>query len=168
MIAAMDGQGAIGKDGTMAWYVPQELHHFKKLTMDGVLIMGRVTYESIGRTLPGRVSIIVSRGANPGHEAAPNMHWVTSLCEALSLASCVYTGKKIWIAGGASVYEQMMPKSSFLSISRLPFTIDHPDAFFPEIDPVQWLLIKEEDFFDMANVLLFTSSTYKRVFEKDL
>ena len=76
MIAAMDGQGAIGKDGTMAWYVPQELHHFKKLTMDGVLIMGRVTYESIGRTLPGRVSIIVSRGANPGHEAAPNMHWV--------------------------------------------------------------------------------------------
>ncbi len=100
LVVAVDNQGALGKNKTMAWYIPQELRHFKALTMGGVIVMGRVTFESIGRPLPGRVSVVVSSNAPPD-QLPPDTHWVASIQEALALATAQYPDKTVWIGGGA-------------------------------------------------------------------
>lgn len=160
IIAAIDIAGALGKDKTMAWYVPQELRHFKKMTMDGVLIMGRVTFESIGRSLPGRVTIVVS--SNPAPKHYPDTHWVTSMNEAIMFATAVYSGRRIWVSGGENVYSQMIDKVTHLHISRMPFKVDAPDAFFPSIDTDIWECVATKEVLEKDGALLFTTFEYKR------
>ena len=161
LVAAVDRQGALGKNGTMAWYIPQELRHFKVLTMGGVLIMGRVTFESIGRPLPGRVSIVVS--SKPAPETHPDTYWVSSIDAALSMAHQEFPERQVWVGGGAKVYAQMLDKASTIHLSSVPLSIEGADAYFPALDPLQWTCVETNDIVDGAqNKLLFTYRRYAR------
>lgn len=161
LVAAVDQAGALGKDGTMAWYIPQELRYFKSLTMGGVIIMGRVTFESIGRPLPGRVSIVVS--SKPAPETHVDALWVNSLEEALNLARKCYPERKIWIGGGASIYQQALPLADVVYLTQVPLTVDGGDVFFPKLNPLWWTLADSQDVMDATDEkVLFTTQRYQR------
>lgn len=163
LVVAVDNQGALGKDKTMAWYIPQELRHFKALTMGGVIVMGRITFESIGRPLPGRVSVVVSTQAPPA-QLPPDTHWVASMEDALALAASQYPDKTVWIGGGANVYAQMLGRAQRVHLSRIPLTVEGADAFFPTLDSAQWSLVSSQDVLHEADArVLFTYQQYERI-----
>jgi dihydrofolate reductase len=126
LIVAVARNGVIGKDGTLPWHVSEDLKHFKKTTTGHAIIMGRNTHESIGRALPRRRNIVVTRAANavfPGCEIAH------SLEEAIALART--TDECPFIIGGASLYEEALPIATELHLT----TIDEDvagDTYFPE------------------------------------
>ena len=162
LVAAVDRQGALGKNGTMAWYIPQELRHFKALTMGGVIIMGRVTFESIGRPLPGRVSIIVS-SKSPGPATHPDTYWVESMEAALALAQRDWPERNVWIGGGAKVYKQMLEKATAVHLSFIPVTVEGADVYFPPLDPSKWISVESKSVMDDTNRrVLFTYHRYER------
>lgn len=163
LVAAVDREGALGKNKTMAWYVPQELRHFKALTMGGVIIMGRVTFESIGRPLPGRVSIVVSSKPSTSPATHPDTYWVESMGDALAMARREWPEKPVWIGGGANVYAQMLDKATTVHLSFMPLTIEGADVFFPPLDPAVWVSVETKEVFDDAeHRLLFTYHRYER------
>ena len=108
----------IGNAGTIPWYLPEDFKWFKRTTMGGILVMGRKTYESIGRPQPGRDNYVLSRSPR----AIPGVHSFTSL----DLLDQLQTDKTIWIAGGAEVYRQMLPRCGELYLTRAPQAVATP------------------------------------------
>ncbi|MFV0308762.1 MAG: dihydrofolate reductase [Desertimonas sp.] len=132
-IAAVATNGAIGADGGLPWHLPEDFEHFKRTTLGHVLVMGRATFESIGRPLPDRTTIVLTR--NP-RWSPPVGVWVAgSIDEALARA--VELDDEVYIAGGAAVYAAAMPHSDVLVISEIPLC-PPADTFFPPIDPSVW------------------------------
>jgi dihydrofolate reductase len=132
-IAAMSENRVIGSDNQLPWHLPADLRHFKTLTSGHPILMGRKTYESIGRPLPNRTNIIITRNRD---FHAPQCVVVTSLEEAIASATGMQSDE-IFIIGGAEVYQQLLPH-----IERIYLTIVHDtfegDAFFPLLDPKEW------------------------------
>jgi len=131
MIVAMAENRAIGKNNELLWHLPKDFQHFKSVTMGKPILMGRKTYESIGRPLPGRKNIVITRDADFAAEGVVVVH---------SIASALEEGKDyddVMIIGGASFYQQMLPM-----VDRLYLTVVHEsfdgDVFFPEINPLEW------------------------------
>ncbi|MDV7391785.1 dihydrofolate reductase, partial [Arthrospira platensis SPKY1] len=124
-IVAMANNRVIGANGTLPWHLPEDLKFFKKTTLGGVLVMGRKTYDSIGRPLPGRETIVVSRSATAiaGVKVVNDPHAVLELD----------TDKPIWIVGGAEIYRQLLPYCSELFITRVNLEVEG-DAFFPQFE----------------------------------
>ncbi len=131
IIAAVANNGVIGKTGTIPWDIPADLRHFKELTMGSTVIMGRRTYESIGRPLPGRQNIVVTST----QKAIEGCQIAGSLAEALALAE----NGKAFVIGGAMLYEDALPIADVL---ELTFVDAEPegDTYFPEVD---WTLFEE-------------------------
>ena len=121
----MSENRVIGNRGDIPWHLPEDFKWFKKTTMGGILVMGRKTYESIGRPLPGRDTYVLSR--TPREIAG--VHSFTDL-EALDHLK---TNQTIWIAGGGEIYKQMLNKCSELYLTRVHRTVQG-DAFFPEFE----------------------------------
>jgi len=124
-IAAMSENRVIGNAGEIPWHLPEDFKWFKATTMGGILVMGRKTYESIGRPLPGRDTYVLSRQARE----IRGVHSFTDL----SVLDHLDTDKTIWIAGGGEIYDQMLPKCSELYLSRVHREVEG-DAFFPEFE----------------------------------
>jgi len=124
-IAAMSENRVIGNSGDIPWHLPEDFKWFKKTTMGDILVMGRKTYESIGRPLPGRDTYVLSRTPRE----IVGVHSFTNL-EALDHLE---TEKTIWIAGGGEVYKQMLSKCSELYLTRVHRTVAG-DAFFPDFE----------------------------------
>ena len=124
-IAAMSENRVIGNAGEIPWHLPEDFKWFKSTTMGGILVMGRKTYESIGRPLPGRDTYVLSRQARE----IRGVHSFTDL----SVLDHLDTNKTIWIAGGGEIYKQMLPKCSELYLSRIHREVEG-DAFFPEFE----------------------------------
>lgn len=138
-IVAMSENRVIGYENKMPWHLPADLKHFKTITMDKPIIMGRKTHESIGRPLPGRRNIVISRDKN---FIAPGCLVVTSIEDALhSVTDC----EEIFVIGGANLYQQMLAM-----VERLYITLIHQpmkgDAFFPEINEKEWTVIDRIDY----------------------
>lgn len=133
-IAAMAENRVIGNHNTIPWHLPEDFKWFKKTTMGQTLLMGRKTFDSIGRTLPGRQTIILSRN----QLSIPNTQTVNTIESIESVA----TSDTIWIAGGAEIYQLMLPKCSDLFLTRVH---QRPvgDTFFPEF----------ENHFELATVI---------------
>lgn len=127
LIAAMAKNRVIGKDNQMPWHIPGELKRFKSTTLGGTLIMGRKTFESIGKPLPGRDTIIITRNAD---YAAEGCRVASSLEAALELAN---SEKEIFIAGGAQIYELAFPHVDTVYLTEIDLEVDG-DAFLPEFD----------------------------------
>ncbi|WP_338748069.1 dihydrofolate reductase [Janibacter alittae] len=130
LVAALGANGAIGVDGGMPWHLPEDLAHFKAVTMGGVMIMGRRTWESIGRALPGRTTIVVT--SDHGW-SAPGALVVHAVHEAISVAG----PGEIFIAGGGEIYRQTIDLASRLELTEVAASPE-AEVFFPEIDPGSW------------------------------
>lgn len=130
IVAAVARNRVIGRDNDLPWRIPEDLRRFKELTMGGVLVMGRKTYESIGRPLPGRRTVVVSRNPDleiEGVEMAPSLEM------ALEIAG----GDDVFVVGGGEIYRQAMGVADVLEITEVDAEPEG-DTFFPEIDPNVW------------------------------
>ena len=121
----MSENRVIGNAGDIPWDLPEDFKWFKKTTMGGILVMGRKTYESIGRPLPGRDTYVLSRTPRE----ITGVHCFTDL-EALDH---LVTSQTIWIAGGGEIYKQMLGKCSELYLTRVNRSVEG-DAFFPDFE----------------------------------
>ena len=124
-IAAMSQNRVIGSNGDIPWHLPDDFKWFKATTMGGILVMGRKTFESIGRPLPGRETFILSRTP----KNIDKVHCFTNL-DALDKLT---TDKTIWIAGGGEIYRQMLPKCTDLYLTRVHREVEG-DAYFPDFE----------------------------------
>ena len=131
LIVARARNGVIGKDNAMPWKIPGEQAYFKRITMGHPIIMGRKTWESIGRPLPGRRSLVVTR--NPGFVAA-GAEVVTSLDAAL--AACAEAAEA-FVIGGAELYRLALPRADRLLVTEIDHDFDG-DTTFPAPDSVRW------------------------------
>lgn len=139
MIAAVAKNGVIGADNDMPWHLSTDLKRFKAVTMGKPIIMGRRTFESVGKALPGRLNLVVSRSKELTLEGA---EVVSSLDQALERAA--ETGaNEIMITGGGQIYKMMMEKADKLYITEVDASPEG-DTYFPEIDPGDWTVVHEE------------------------
>ncbi len=132
-IAAVAANRVIGCDNDIPWHLPQDWARFKQITMGGVLLMGRRCHQSIGRPLPGRVTVVLTR--NPGFDD-PRVNIVRSLPEAFA-ALAEHPQRRWWVAGGGEIYQLLWPYLSQLDLTELHSSYPG-DVFFPEVDPTQW------------------------------
>jgi dihydrofolate reductase len=136
-IVAKSLNSVIGKNNQLPWYLPADLKHFKALTLNHHVLMGRKTFESIGKPLPQRVCIVLTRGADALSLQAASLVWVNSLEKGISLAEeC--GEKELFIIGGAEIYRLAMPILNRLYVTEV-HTYLEGDAFFPEIDTKTWV-----------------------------
>ncbi len=131
LIVARARNGVIGKDNAMPWKIPGEQAYFKRVTMGHPIIMGRRTWQSIGRPLPGRRSIVISRSAA---FEAPGAEVVTSLDAALALCA---DADEVFVIGGAELYRMALPGADRLLITEIDHDFDG-DTYFPAPDAAQW------------------------------
>ncbi|ORU92479.1 MAG: dihydrofolate reductase [Cycloclasticus sp. symbiont of Bathymodiolus heckerae] len=156
MIVAMAENNAIGKDNDLLWHLPDDFKHFKATTMGKPILMGRKTYDSIGKPLPGRENIVVTRDANFTVEGVT----IVNSIDAALTASEHYD--EVMVIGGASFYEQMLPVAQRLYIT-LVHTSFEADAFFPEVDLDKWKIIKQSKHAaDERHAYSFSFITYER------
>lgn len=136
-IVAMSENFVIGRDNTLPWHLPADLKRFKALTMGHHLIMGRKTYDSIGRPLPGRTSVVLSRNPDFSPE---NVVVVDSFAAALQ---AVDGDSEAFVIGGESLYEAILPKANRLYLTYVHAEVDG-DTYFPDRSLARWRLVEEE------------------------
>ena len=156
IIAAMDRNRLIGNNNQLPWHLPADLAHFKKVTMGKPIIMGRKTYESIGRPLPGRTNIVLTRSAD---FHAEGVVIAESLEQALEHAA---GNDEVMIIGGSSVYELALPEADRLYLTHIREAYQG-DAWFPDFNPGQWRAVaSEEHGADDKNPCNYSFVTYDR------
>lgn len=133
LIVAKSLNNVIGRQGDLPWHIPEDLKYFRRNTVGHSIIMGRKTYDSIGRPLPKRQNIVVTRQQNL---EIPGCIVVHSLEDALSLAW--KTDDEPRVIGGATLYGQAFPRATKLFLTEVQQVIDDGDTFFPEWDPKEW------------------------------
>lgn len=154
LIAAIANNNVIGGKNQLLWHLPADLTFFKQTTMGKPIIMGRKTFESIGKPLPGRENIIITRNAT---YKAEGCLVVNSLQEALSNLTPT---NEAFVIGGAELYKQAITMADKLYITNVFATFDG-DAFFPAIDTNEWVLEKEERHYaDEKNKFSYSFCTY--------
>jgi dihydrofolate reductase len=130
LIAALAADRIIGMENAMPWDLPADLAWFKRNTLKKPVIMGRLTFESIGLPLPGRLNIVVS--SKPG--SAEGVTWVTSLDAALQAAG---DAEEVMVIGGGRIYEQMLPRADRLYLTHIDAEVEG-DTQFPDYEPDEW------------------------------
>jgi dihydrofolate reductase len=185
IIAAQSPTGGIGARGTLPWHLPADLRRFKALTMGHAIIMGRKTWESIGRPLPGRRSIVLTRQSG---YAAPGAQIAENLEEALRLAAGTEPGclpgrapsnslpqeagdrgrapsppEEVFIIGGAAVYRDALPVADRLYLTQVQADVE-ADVYFPPLDLHAWRLVEQSHTkADDRNPYEFTHYEYERI-----
>jgi len=140
LIAAVGRNGVIGRDNQIPWRLPSDLKRFKALTLGHPVVMGRKTFQSIGRPLPGRDNIVVSRRAF----RADGIVVVSSIEEALDVARAkAGEGGEVFIIGGAEIYRETLPLAVRLYITEVD-AAPEGDATFPAIDPKVWRIVQSD------------------------
>lgn len=155
IIVAAAANNAIGKDNALLWHLPEDLKRFKALTSGHAIIMGRKTFESLPKALPNRTNIVITRNTAYTAEAAVVC---SSLEAALKIAA---TDPQPFIIGGGEIYNQALPLSDQLELTRIHKDYQG-DTFFPEIDPKQWELVNEENHAGESEVIPHSYLTYQR------
>lgn len=156
LIAAVADNRVIGSRGGLPWHLPADLRRFKQRTLNHTIIMGRDTYESVGRPLPDRRNIVLTR--NPNY-TAEGIELARSIEEALEL---VRDEPRIFIVGGAQIYNAFLPLAHALDITHIHATPDG-DTFFPEINPDDWAITSETHHpADDKHAYPFSFRTYAR------
>jgi dihydrofolate reductase len=158
IIAAIAANNALGKDNQLIWHLPVDLKRFKKTTLNHAVIMGRKTYESLGKPLPNRTNILITRDKN---YKAEGCLVVNSVKEALKAAAEV--DENPFILGGAEIYKQAMPFTDKLDITFVYHQFE-ADVFFPEIDKTIWKETSRENFkADENNKYDYSFVTFERI-----
>jgi dihydrofolate reductase len=137
LVAALDRRGAIGKGNALPWHLPVDLKRFKALTLGKTVLMGRRTAESLGRALPKRSNIVLTRG---GRVPFAGMTAVESVPAALACAG----DAPLFVIGGGEVYAATLPLATCLRLTHVDTVVEAADAFFPRWDPAQWRVVARE------------------------
>ncbi len=132
LIVAMANDRVIGRGNQMPWHLPADLKHFKSVTMGKPVVMGRRTFESIGRPLPGRLNIVISRNSDWHYEGVET---ATSLDDALSKVQDV---TEVMVIGGGQLYVQALPIAQTLYLTHILLDVSDADTWFPEYQLEQW------------------------------
>lgn len=159
LIGAASENDVIGKDNWMPWDLPAELDYFRAVTRGKTVIMGRKTYDAVGRPMPGRHNIIVSRNANL---TIPGVDVVASVEDALELAARDDMDE-IFVIGGEQIYKAAMPYADRIYLTRVHAFIEGGEAFFPRFNEDEWTLlnrVRREP--DAENAIPFTMMVYER------
>lgn len=156
LIAALDKKSGIGKENRLLWHLPADLKFFKKVTTGHTVIMGRNTYESIGKPLPQRRNIVLTRKEGysaPGCEVSEDLFSAIKSC---------HKEQEIFIIGGADIYRQAIQVADKLYLTRVDVVMD-ADTFFPEFSMSAWKLIHlEKHKADEKNAYDYSFSVYQR------
>ena len=131
LVAALDRARAIGRGNQLPWRLPDDLKRFKAITLGHPLLMGRKTAQSLGRALPGRANLVLTRSGQVPFEG---MQAVASLDEAIGLAA----GEPLMVIGGGEVYALALPHAERLHLTHVETEVEDADAFFPAFDPADW------------------------------
>ena len=142
IIVAISDNNAIGRNNELLWHISADLKFFKKQTLGWPVIMGRKTFESIGRSLPGRANIVISRNFNTGEE----VEVVGSLKEAFVVAESTNL-EKCFVIGGGQIYAQALEHADRLVVTHVHTVIDDADTFFPQIDQSVWNVVNRSELF---------------------
>ncbi len=148
LIVAMAENGVIGRNNKLPWHLPEDLRYFKQTTMGKPIIMGRKTYESIGKPLPGRTNIVISRQEN--YELPEGAKHVRSLDEAIELADSIAFidgTEEVMVIGGSQIYKEafLQGKADRLYLTKVHSEVDG-DAYLEGFDESQWRLTGQDDF----------------------
>ena len=138
LLAALDREFAIGKDGDLPWHLPADLKRFKALTLGKPILMGRKTAESLGRPLPGRRNLVLTRSGKVPFEG---MEAIASLEAAMQATN---DEPELWVIGGGEVFAETLPLAERMHLTWVDTTVDGADAFFPHFDPAQWRPVSRE------------------------
>jgi dihydrofolate reductase len=155
IVVATDRNNGIGINNTLPWHLPEDLAHFKRTTSGHAIIMGRKTFDSIGRPLPNRRNIVITRNADWRHEG---VEAVTSIEAAKALVG----DAPAFIIGGAQIYADTLAQTDRLIVTKIDQAFDC-DAFFPAIDPAQWKEVAREAHHSETGGFDFAYITYDRV-----
>jgi len=142
LVAAVADNGVIGNDGDIPWRIPADFAHFKALTLGHVLVMGRATYESIGRPLPGRTTIVLTQ--NPDWHAE-GVLVAANLQEALTEAATL--GDEVFVVGGASVYAEALDRADAQVLTEVHLS-PPGDTHYPDFDRVRWVETRRDAHLD--------------------
>jgi dihydrofolate reductase len=158
LVVALGRNREIGKDNQLLWHMPKDLQHFKDITSGHPIVMGRKTYESIGKPLPNRTNIVVSRKQNWFEEG---ILIVGSLKEALKFAKKI--DDEVMVIGGADIFKQTIEVADKLQVTLVDESFE-ADTFFPVINEKDWALVAEEKHEkDEKNIFNFSFQTYERI-----
>ncbi len=158
LIAALDRNFAIGRDGAMPWHLADDLKRFKALTWSKPVLMGSKTARAIGRMLPGRDNLVLTRGSSVPFDGQIAVH---SVDDAIARAK----GTELCVIGGGEVYALTLPIATNLHLTWIDTAADRADAFFPRLDISQWReTFRERHAADDRHDLSFTFIDYERAF----
>ena len=138
LVAAVADNGVIGRDNALPWHIPEDLKHFKRVTLGKPILMGRRTFDSVGRALPGRTNYVLSRDPD---WAAPDAVTVESLAAAIALES---ESPEFMVVGGQWVYELALPLADRILLTQVHADVDG-DVFFPTLSMREWVEIDRRD-----------------------
>ncbi|MBD8524246.1 dihydrofolate reductase [Pseudoxanthomonas sp. CAU 1598] len=138
ILAALDRRRAIGRGNQLPWRLPDDLQRFKALTLGRPILMGRKTAESLGRALPGRLNLVLSRQGQAPYEG---MQIVRSLAQAVRSAGEV---EQICVIGGGEIYALCLPLATRMYLTHVDIEVEQADAWFPEFDDAAWSVVKRE------------------------
>jgi dihydrofolate reductase len=155
LVVAMDANRGIGVDNKLPWHLPEDLAHFKRVTLGHPIIMGRKTFESIGRPLPGRRNIVVTRNGDWRHEGVDVVH---SLDEAVALVGADSAS----IIGGAQIFAEAMHVADRLIVTHID-KVYRCDTFFPAIDHASWTAVSNEPLHSPTADVDYAIVTYDKV-----
>ncbi len=158
LIAAVARNGVIGRDGDMPWRISADLKYFKSTTMGKPIIMGRKTFESIGKALPGRPNIVVTRRAS---FAADDVEVAGGLDQALAVAAA-YDSEEVMVIGGGQIYTTALPLAERLYLTEVHMEADG-DVVFPAIDRARWREVSRDDHAAEGDTPAFSFVTLDRV-----
>jgi dihydrofolate reductase len=159
LVVAAATNNAIGKDGTMPWHLPNDLKHFKNVTWGMPIIMGRKTFDSLGKALPGRKNIVITRQKD---WKAENAVAVKSIEDALFVAGET-DAKEAMIIGGGEIYKLVFPKAARIYLTRVEAEPE-ADTFFPVINGDEWHLMSQKNFeADEKNAFNYSFQIWERI-----
>ncbi len=138
LLLAASENGVIGKDNQLPWHLPNDLKYFKNLTWGLPILMGRKTFLSIGKPLPGRKSIVITRQKTWQHQGVDAVH---SVKDAIKKGTN-YGAKEIFVIGGAEIFRSSLPEADRVYLTRIHQSFEG-DVFFPELDKTEWQLTSE-------------------------
>lgn len=139
IVVAASANNVIGRHGGLPWHLPEDLRRFRQLTWGKPLLMGRRTYEAIGRPLPGRRNIVISR--QPGLEIN-GCEVMATIDEALQLLA---HAPEVMVIGGGEIYRALLPRVDRIEMTRVDLEVEG-DTYFPELEPGEWRVVASEEY----------------------
>ena len=160
-VVAMDQQRCIGKNNDLPWHISADLKHFKEITQGGIVVMGRKTLESMGRTLPKRVNWVITRDTNWSFEGTKVAHSIEdALAQAVADVKVSEKPDAIFVIGGGEIFKQTMNIADRLELTHVELDVQG-DAYYPEI-PAEFKKVTSEQHIDDKTGIAFEFATYRK------